>query len=189
MTQAIRTSTTRRQFSKLLAGLAGAAAVPVAAMAAASPDDDSALLRLEEKIFDAWRAAIAPYEEIHRLDDIWRREAGRLYEEMKQGRLTLTDDERWQIVWAMPEWKEHGRLVELSNGHFDRMFDLIDEMWALPAYTEAGRKAKVAVALYCVLDWRDRDDELDYRELMARRLLIELVGGEAASSLRESFAA
>ncbi|MES5485036.1 hypothetical protein QMZ05_19955 [Bradyrhizobium sp. INPA03-11B] len=103
--------------------------------------------------------------------------------------MTLTHDERWEIVWAMPEWKEHDRLVELSNEHFDRMFGLIDAMWAIPARTEAGRKSKVLVLLACVLDLRGHDDELDYRDLLGRRLLIEFVGGEAAASLRESFAA
>jgi hypothetical protein len=52
---------------------------------------------------------------------------------------------------------------------------------AIPAKPEAGRKAKVLVCLACVLDWRERHDQV-------RRLLIDLVGGESADSLRNQFA-
>jgi hypothetical protein len=71
------------------------------------------------------------------------------------------------------------------------MSKLIEEMWAIPAQTDAGRKSKVLVLLTCVLggEWRDRDDQVDYRTLTARQLLIDLVGGEAAASLREQFTA
>jgi hypothetical protein len=70
------------------------------------------------------------------------------------------------------------------------MSKLIEEMWAIPAQTDAGRKAKVLVLLACVLggEWRDRDDQVDYRTLTARQLLIEFVGGEAGASLRDQFA-
>lgn len=55
------------------------------------------------------------------------------------------------------------------------MAGLIDQMWAIPALTEAGRSAKVSVVLSCILDWRKPDEEMDWRELMARRLLVDLV--------------
>ncbi len=56
------------------------------------------------------------------------------------------------------------------------------------ARTEAGRKAKVLVLLARVLDWRGRDERVGYDVLMARRLLIDFVGGEAGASLRKQFA-
>ena len=50
--QAISTATTRRTFTKwLAAATAGAATMPATALA--SRDDDNALLRLEEDIFEA----------------------------------------------------------------------------------------------------------------------------------------
>lgn len=68
------------------------------------------------------------------------------------------------------------------------MADLIDETWAIPAKTEAGRSAKVGVLLACIMDWRLPDDEMGWHELMARRLLIDLVGREEAESFREIYA-
>jgi hypothetical protein len=188
---------TRRRFLSQAAGVAAGGSVLAvagvsAAVAAGGPPavsaDDSALLQLEEQIFQAWWAANDNNEEIHRLEKIWKGESARLADEVTQGRSTLTHDERWQLVDAMPEAKEHDRLVTLSDQHFDRMFTLIDQMWAIPAHTEVGRESKVSVLLSCVLDWREHDAELDYRELMARRLLIDLVGGEPAKELRGQFA-
>jgi hypothetical protein len=54
--------------------------------------------------------------------------------------------------------------------------------------TEIGRSAKVSVLLTCLLDWRLPDEEMDWRELMARRLLVDFVGGEEAQSFREIYA-
>jgi hypothetical protein len=65
---------------------------------------------------------------------------------------------------------------------------LTDKMWAIPAKTEAGRQAKAWVVLSCVLDWRDRDDQVDWRVQMTRRLLADLVGGEAGKKIRDRFA-
>jgi hypothetical protein len=53
---------------------------------------------------------------------------------------------------------------------------------------EIGRSAKVSVLLTCLLDWRLPDEEMDWRELMARRLLVDFVGGEEAQSFREIYA-
>jgi len=36
-------------------------------------------------------------------------------------------------------------------------------MWAIPAKTEAGRQAKAGVAICCVLDWRELDEEVGWR--------------------------
>jgi hypothetical protein len=53
---------------------------------------------------------------------------------------------------------------------------------AIPAKTEAGRQAKADVAICCVLNWRDRDDAVGWRVKTTRRLLADLVGGEAGKS-------
>jgi hypothetical protein len=67
---------------------------------------------------------------------------------------------------------------------------LIKQMFATPAHTAEGRRAKVIVLLGCVLgdDWRRVDEETDYPEQMARTMLIEFVGGEPAAQLRDQFA-
>jgi hypothetical protein len=67
---------------------------------------------------------------------------------------------------------------------------LIKQMYATPAHTAEGRRAKFLVLLGVILgeEWRDRDDETDYPQLMARRLLIEFVGGEPGEQLRDQFA-
>ena len=57
---------------------------------------------------------------------------------------------------------------------------LIREMWALPAHTADGRRAKVQVLLVCIFgqEWTGVDEQTDYPEQMARDMLIEFVGGE-----------
>lgn len=191
MTQAIQTSTTRRQFSKLLAGLAGAATATVSATAFASPDDDSALLRLAARAVEAGRAGNANNQEIHQrgLDEYWRDEFNRLrYLEPTDGRM-LTEQEAWDRVAETPRGKECLRLEDLRDGHWDRAAKLLEQLLAIPAHTEGGREAKVA-ALLCVLgaEWQDRDQEVGWDILMVRGLLIDLVGGDAAASLRDQFA-
>jgi hypothetical protein len=42
--------------------------------------------------------------------------------------------------------------------------------------------------LACVLDRRDRDEEVGWRVLTTRRLLADLVGGEAGKNMRDQFA-
>jgi hypothetical protein len=44
----------------------------------------------------------------------------------------------------------------------------------------------VWVELACVLDWRD--DQVSWRVLTTRRLLADLVGGEAGKKIRDQFA-
>ena len=112
-------NTRRRDF------LALTAAVATAAMAArpalASPPDDSALLALEEQIFEQYELATAYHDEICRLSDIWQAESKRLYEEALSRELQtgkyLTPEERWDLVTAMPECIEHNRLCKLQDVH------------------------------------------------------------------------
>jgi len=68
---------------------------------------------------------------------------------------------------------------------------LVKEMFATPAHTAEGRRAKAEVLLGCIMgdDWRHVDKETDYPELMARKLLIEFIGGEPGESLRDQFRA
>lgn len=90
MKQAISTPTTRRTFSKWLAAAAAGAAMAIPATALASPDDDRALLQLEEEIFQAWEASHAHDDEIYGpngLNEVRNAEYGRLLEaEKAQGR-------------------------------------------------------------------------------------------------------
>ncbi|MHC2273528.1 hypothetical protein ACVME8_000139 [Bradyrhizobium diazoefficiens] len=180
----------------VLAGLVAAAPVTAvaclptaaAAMALASPADDAALLQLNEDIFQAWEASHAHDDEIYRLEEVRKAEYERLLEqETAQGQY-ISVRERWDLVYSTPEVQRLDQLVILSEQHFLRMADLIDKMWAIPAKTEAGRSAKVQVLLSCVLNWRDPDEEMDWQLLMARRLLVDLVGGEEAESFREIYA-
>jgi hypothetical protein len=122
---------TRRQFSKLLAAMAGAgatAAVPATALA--SPEDDRELLRLEEEIFDACHATYEHDDEIARLEKILRDKSFEFH--------VLVDENRRHIVCSMPEYEPYDRLVTLRIQHSTRMCDLIDRMWTIPAHTEAG---------------------------------------------------
>ncbi|MGZ5874034.1 MAG: hypothetical protein ACXWKP_18190 [Bradyrhizobium sp.] len=67
---------------------------------------------------------------------------------------------------------------------------LVEEMFATPAHTAEGRRAKVTALLGCILghEWRRTDDKTEYPQQMARKLLIEFVGGEPGEMLRGQFA-
>jgi hypothetical protein len=90
----------------------------------------------------------------------------------------------------MPESIEHSRLCKLQEPFYLRMDALVKEMFATPAHTAEGRRAKVTVLLGCILgdDFRHIDEETDYPELMARKLVIEFIGGEPGEMLRDQFA-
>jgi len=102
----------------------------------------------------------------------------------------ITADERWKRAMDTPECREHSRLFTLQEPFWARMDALINQMYATPAHTAEGRHAKVMVLLGCILgeEWREHYDETDYPQLMGRRLLIELVGGEPGERLRDQFA-
>ncbi|WP_456802399.1 hypothetical protein [Bradyrhizobium sp. USDA 4474] len=162
-------------------------AIPATSLAAA-PGDDSALLRLEEEVFKHWHAANAHNDEIARLSESRSDVHRRLIEEASAAGRDLDERERWLQYYATPEGQELDRLVTLSDQNWSAMFGLVEKMWDIPAHAEAGRKAKAWVLIACVMDWRDRDEEMDWRPLMARQLLIDLVGGDAAASMRDQFA-
>jgi hypothetical protein len=67
---------------------------------------------------------------------------------------------------------------------------LIKQMFAIPAHTAEGRRAKATILLGCVLgdDWRGRDEETEYPSGWPANLLIEFVGSELAAQLRDQFA-
>ena len=66
---------------------------------------------------------------------------------------------------------------------------LVKQMFAIPAHTAEGRRAKVSVLLGCILgDDRHVDGQTEYAVRMGRNLLIELVGGEPGEMLRDQFA-
>jgi len=152
------------------------------------------LIKLEEQIFEQYERATAYDDEILRLSEIWTAEGRRLYEESLAREVEtgtyLTADERWKQAMEIPECREHSRLSKLQEPFFAKMDALIKEMFATPAHTAEGRRAKATVLLGCILgdDWRHTDDETEYPELMARNLLIEFVGGEPGEMLRDQFA-
>jgi hypothetical protein len=174
---------------------ASVAAVAVIPKSIAAPLDDSVLLQLEEQIFEQYEAAHANDDDLYKVHVIWRDEFSRLeneaLKEQLAGRPTLTSKERWELVKAMPESKEHNRLVTLGEPFFARMDVLIKQMFAIPAHTADGRRAKVTVLLTCIMphEWRtENDKDADYDIEMARKLLIEFVGGEPGEMLRDQFA-
>ncbi len=58
-------------------------------------------------------------------------------------------------------------------------------MWATPAHTPEGRRAKVLVALRLLPDeWREIDEQTDYGIREARQLLIEFAGSTASRTVR-----
>ena len=142
MAQATVDNDTRRRDFLLLT-----AAACIAAMAArpalARPPGDSALLVLEEQIFEQHNAATALDDEIVRLSDIWQTESQQLWEKSTSGYCALSPQERWDFIAAMPECVEHNSLCRLQDTHFVKMEALVREMWAIPALTPEGRRAKV----------------------------------------------
>ena len=159
----------------------------------ALPADDGALVKLEEQIFEQHELATAHDDEIFRLSEIWTEESNRLYKEalareVKAGTY-LTPQERWALVTDMPECIEHSRLCNLQGVHMAKMDALVKQMWAIPALTPEGRRAKVLVALRLLPDeWRDHDEKADYGILKARQPLIESIGGEPGEQMRDQFA-
>ncbi len=89
----------------------------------------------------------------------------------------------------MPEAIECGRLEDLQSAHYEKMDALIKEMWATPSHTPEGRRAKVLVLLVCILGhgWTAVEQQTDYREQMARAMMIEFIGGEPGAELRDQF--
>ena len=185
MAQANSHHNTRRGFVALAAAAATTVlSQPKPAFAAA---DDSALLQLEEEIFEQYEAAHAHDDELDKVHVIWRDELIR--QESEAISSPLTSKQRWDLVKAMPESKEHTRLVTLGRPFFDRMNALIEQMFAIPAHTAEGRRAKVSVLLSCVMgkEWCLIDKDTDYDVEMTRNLLVEFIGGESGEMLRDQF--
>jgi hypothetical protein len=185
--------TSRRSFlGGTAAALAAGTAVNVVALAtrpaAAGSPDDSALLKLEEQHFEQHELAHAYDDEMNRLAWIWTDKYRELYEASVLGHNTLSPQERADIVAAMAECIEHTRLGKLQDPHYARMDALVREMWAIPALTAEGRRAKVLVALDILpSDWRVAEKDCDYGIRETRQLLFELVGGEPGAELRDQF--
>jgi hypothetical protein len=146
------------------------------------------LLKLEQLIFEQHEKAAAYDDEIIRLSAIWTTENSGFIG--NRSRTVLCPQERWNFVGEMPECVEHNRLCELQEMFNLKKDALIKQMFATPARTAEGRRAKVIVLLGCVIgdEWRLDDKETEYRELMARNMLIEFVGGEPAAQLRDQLA-
>jgi len=67
---------------------------------------------------------------------------------------------------------------------------LIRQMFAIQAHTADGRRAKATVLLTCITgsEWTKTDKDADYDIEMARKLLIEFIGGEPGEMLRSQLA-
>jgi hypothetical protein len=204
------TDASRRRF---LAVTAAASVVSVGALAAAAmplpahqsdaagvaagmttPANDVALLELELQIFELKNSAGQYDDEIMRTSEIWTVESNRLYGEAlareAQAGVYLTPQQRWELVTNSPACVEHNRLCELQDPLHRQMEALIAQMWAIPAHTSEGRRAKAAVLISCVMaaDWQQVDEMTDRPERMARALLLEFVGGEPGEFLRDQLA-
>lgn len=153
---------------------------------------DTQLLELEEKIFDLIHARDEFNPEISRLQDIWVDESTRLYDETLTGESTLSPSERRAIVSAMPECIEHTRLCNLQRPLDEEAGRLAKRMWDIPAKTPEGRRAKffVLLAYFMPREWSETSDKIADCDIeYARRLMIEMIGGEPADQLRDQFAA
>lgn len=189
----------RRRFLSQATGVAAGCAIVAlasgstlpAAAASASPLD-SALLALEETIFQHKQAAEAFEPEMDRLDAVLKGAAKRFQDEAKAaGTLAEWRDRCFEQLSAMPEYIEQNRLCELQDEHWRTVDKLVGEMWSIPAHTPEGKRSKLLVLLGCILgeEWRHTDDDgrTSYEILRARSLLIELVGGEPSRQLRDQF--
>jgi hypothetical protein len=189
---------TRRILMSTMVASATVVAVPTIAQAA--PDADAELRDLEERIFEHHAAAREYDDEIERLGAIVKSEARRLYDEALAAEIQvtrldhyLTPDERWSnvgsVVGAMPESKEHRRLIDLQDIQWNAMDRLQQKMWATPAHGPEGRRSKVLVLLGAVLDedWRHTNDLTEFSVLQVRNLLIEFIGGEPGKQMRDQF--
>jgi hypothetical protein len=188
-------STTSRRRFLAVAGLASAASATALAAAAMPVHqacmaslDDSALLKLEEQIFEQYEGAAQYDDEIYRLAMIWHTESARRLEAAEGS--GLSQDERWKLATDMDACREHSRLSKLQDPFYARMDALVKQMFAIPARTEDGRRAKAAVLISCVMgpDWQRAEEHTEYPESMARKLLIEFIGGEPGEMLRDQFA-
>src|ERR1700730_3356425 len=124
-------------------------------------------------IFEQYEGACAFDDEIIRLSEIWTTESHRLYQEALSREVQtgtyLTPQERWALVTDIPECREHDRLTKLQEPLYVRMDALVNEMFAIPARTPEGRRAKATVLLGVIMgnDWRGVDEQTEYPERMA----------------------
>jgi hypothetical protein len=158
----------------------------------ADANADARLIELEEKIFELIHAMDEFEPEMSRLQQVWTSESIRLYNEVQYGSSTLSAKDRSAIINAMPECIEHTRLCNLVQRQDDEAQLLVKQMWAIPAKTPEGRRAKffVLLAYFMPEKWSEASDiDADCDIEYARRLMIEMIGGEPAEQLRDQFAA
>jgi hypothetical protein len=95
-------------------------------------------------------------------------------------------------VHRNPDLAAWGLMLDSEGGPGTKLCDvLIKQMFAIPAHTADGRRAKVTVLFTCIMpsEWRtETDKDADYEIEMARKLLIEFIGGEPGKMLRDQFA-
>jgi hypothetical protein len=148
--------------------------------------DDSELLQLEQEILEQRRLAQAYDPEIMRLSEIWTDENSRLAGEIDAGRLNMTPQQRYAAVMAMPENKEHDRLVDLQKPYWEKHDAAVERLFSIPAQTAEGRAAKASAVLGLMAAFMgvlDDDEGDDYPINFIHKFLIELGGkpGEVRS--------
>ena len=150
---------------------------------------DGGILELEERIFEHQETIDELEPEAIRLQNIWSDELIRLAQAAAIGECTLTAKERSAAVTAMPEAKEHARIVSLMEPHYAAQEDLIKQMWSTRARTSEGKRSKFIVLINQILpdEWREGDGVADLHIRMARDLIFELIGDEPAEQLRNQF--
>ena len=169
----------------------GAALAVVEQRQKQAQSDDATLLEMEKEIFQLREKIHAFDPETARLQNIWSDEMIRLHQASLTGDCKLSKEERSAAVAAMPEAIEHSRLVAEQRPFREQSDELVEQMWSTQARTPEGRRAKLLVLLGHIMvdDWRADNREVDWEIKMARDLMIEFVGGEAAAQLRDQFAA
>src|ERR1700722_5607338 len=98
--------------------------------------NDAVLLELHDRIFRYYAEAKSYDEEISRLSEIWRAEHDRLCNDQN---CTMSPDQIWKKIRAMPEGNEQSRLLDLQNIPYAETAKLIRQIWPWPARTDEGR--------------------------------------------------
>jgi hypothetical protein len=184
----------RRLFLSQAAGLAAGGTALALATVTPTPAaaDDSALLKLEERIFEKKEAFDRLKPEVDRLNAIYTAEEWRMHGEFEATRTGPTFAERRAIIDSMPAFKEYMRLRGLQEREREAADRLVEQMWEIKAQTPEGRRSKLIVLLGYVMEgdeWRDaKRPGVTFDVTLARDLMIELVGGEPGAQLRDQFA-
>lgn len=182
----------RRYYEQYEAAQASAAPAIAETATTTAADTDADILQLEEQIFAEKEAIDRLHEEI--AANACDAEYKRLLDGMSTEGITPSQKkckEIWNRAYREhPDSVELWRLRDIVNARHDSQERLIERMWEIPAHTAEGRRSKLMVLLANVMGekWRVRDEDADWDVLMARKMIIEFIGGEPAEQLCDQFA-